>query len=155
MTDDNVIPLRRKGDPPPMNVDMILGPPPSKRMQTAALLASHTGRGITVKELIAHTGWHHGAASAQLSWFHQHGAAVRLQEKRDGCSVYVHPDWVEERKISPRRMNQQGLLDGMARALERKWKPCKHGPTFGHPTCHQCEVYALLKHYKEVRGSSH
>lgn len=65
--------------------------------------------GLTWKELSEITGWHHGIASGTLSVLNKTGELVRLKERRNRSSVYVHPIYQVGRPIA-----------------ERKTKSCKH-----------------------------
>lgn len=53
--------------------------------------------GLTVKELVERTGWHHGQASSTLSTLHKGGRIERLATTRDRCKVYVLPEYVNGR----------------------------------------------------------
>jgi hypothetical protein len=59
--------------------------------------------GVTWKEVAETLGTHHGAASGALSNLHAKGWVVRLREKRDRCSVYVTPEYVDGRPIVERK----------------------------------------------------
>lgn len=59
--------------------------------------------GLTWLDYAAATGAHHGSASGMLSRLHKTGIALRLKDKRDGNSVYVAPEFREERDIVPPR----------------------------------------------------
>lgn len=63
-----------------------------------ALVDREAHRGLTIAELRdkvdAH---HHGTLSGILSLLHRDLEIVRLSEKRDGCKVYVHPDFIDGR----------------------------------------------------------
>lgn len=150
---DNVIPLRPRGTPP--IPDFNFGPPPSKREQTMTAVNGKGEAGLTVTELIALTGWHHGSASAALSTLHRSGAVARLNEKRDGHAVYVAPLLVGDRPVKKPESHQQSMVDRMAEHLRRQHRDCKHDPDFPHPTCHRCDVRVLLGQYDRLRGSSH
>jgi hypothetical protein len=56
------------------------------------------GYGVTVKELRDRTNWHHGQASSTLTVMHKAGDIACLAEKREGCHVYVLPDFVQDRE---------------------------------------------------------
>jgi hypothetical protein len=49
--------------------------------------------GLTVHDIRRDTGWHHGQASAALSNLHKAGKIVRLAQVRDGCKVYLMPEY--------------------------------------------------------------
>lgn len=51
-------------------------------------------RGMTYRELSALTGWHHGIASGTLTPLEQQGRLVASSRQREGCMVYVHPEYV-------------------------------------------------------------
>lgn len=67
------------------------------------VLRDWAGFGITVAELrdAPEFGGHHGTASGVLSNLHQKGIICRLMEKRDGCRVYVLPEFVNGRDWEP------------------------------------------------------
>lgn len=54
--------------------------------------------GVTVKELREILEIHHGKASSILSNDHKAGKLARLTEKRNGCRVYVLPEFVDGRE---------------------------------------------------------
>lgn len=91
--------------------------------QTAVLShLDHLGEyGITVKEVRERTGWHHGQASAALTNLHIAGKIVRLTEVRDRCMVYVMPNYVAGRTVSPyvpQRRNRPSVSDRTIERLE-------------------------------------
>ena len=59
--------------------------------------------GATVKELREVLAIHHGKASSILSNDHKAGKLARLTEKRNGCKVYVLPQYVDGRKTEKHR----------------------------------------------------
>lgn len=73
-------------------------------LQTLTYLQHH---GATVAEMRADfpeepgNGDHHGSWSGQMSLLHRDGTIERLQEQRDGCDIYVLPEWVEGRQTKP------------------------------------------------------
>lgn len=138
---DNVIPLKREpAVPEPRTV--------TTQEAVMIMLADRRGTGATWKEVGTRYGLHHGAASGALSRLHANGSISRLSEHRDGCAVYVLPEWVEERRVEARRMPRQGLLDDMARMLTRVYRGCAHDPDLPHPTCKQCDIRFLLDRYQ-------
>lgn len=62
-------------------------------------------RGLTWKELGEIENTHAGQSSGVLSVLHKEGLLVRLKERRNRCSIYVAPIYVEEREVSPRNFN--------------------------------------------------
>jgi hypothetical protein len=56
--------------------------------------------GLTWKELAELEGWHHGQASGVLSVLNHAGFIVRLSERRNRCSVYVMPKYINGREIA-------------------------------------------------------
>lgn len=62
------------------------------------LLKDRRTEGVTVKDLRNVLQIHHGKASSILSNDHKAGKVARLTEKRDGCKVYVLPQYVDGRK---------------------------------------------------------
>jgi len=58
-------------------------------------------RGLTWRELGDAQGWHAGQSSGALSNLHKVGLITRLKERRNRCSVYVLPEYVNDRELSP------------------------------------------------------
>ncbi len=58
--------------------------------------AAHYGRTVAeIRDLLpAH---HHGTLSGVLSVLHRDMVIARLTEKRGGCKIYVHPDYLDGR----------------------------------------------------------
>jgi hypothetical protein len=70
-------------------------------------VADAGSRGITWKELDLLTGWeHHGTTSGALSVLHKVGKIARLKQARDKCAVYVLPEFVLDREVSPQRSSK-------------------------------------------------
>ena len=65
------------------------------RLHAVLMLALGAGTvGITFKDVDAELRTHHGKSSGALSNLHKQGKLFRLTEyRRDGCSVYIHPDY--------------------------------------------------------------
>ena len=78
----------------------------SKRQkQTLVALGTAGIRGLTWKDLSEITGWHHGQSSGCLSVLHLEGMVARLKERRNRCSIYVLPAFVNGRETSERKTN--------------------------------------------------
>jgi len=78
----------------------------SKRQkQTLVALGAAGIRGLTWKDLSEITGWHHGQSSGCLSVLHLEGMVARLKERRNRCSIYVLPPFVNGRETSERKTN--------------------------------------------------
>jgi hypothetical protein len=78
----------------------------SKRQkQTLVALGAAGIRGLTWKDLSEITGWHHGQSSGCLSVLHLEGMVCRLTERRNRCSIYVLPPFVDGRETSRRKTN--------------------------------------------------
>lgn len=58
-------------------------------------LARHAG--LTWRELATTLNLHHGQVSAVLSVLHKTGQIARLSDRRNRCSVYVLPNFIEDR----------------------------------------------------------
>jgi hypothetical protein len=61
-------------------------------------------RGLTWKELGEMEDLHAGQSSGALSNLHKAGLIVRLTRKRGRCSIYVTPNYVDGREISPYKL---------------------------------------------------
>lgn len=62
------------------------------------LIDAATHRGLTVAEIReAIPANHHGTLSGVLSVLHADMKIARLAEKREGCKIYVHPDYLDGR----------------------------------------------------------
>lgn len=73
--------------------------------------------GLTVVDVRNRLDFHHGQASAALTALHKGGRILRLEERRDRCQVYVHPDHQAARplakvraKVKPLTVDEQGLI---------------------------------------------
>ena len=69
-------------------------------------------QGVTWKEIADTLATHHGAASGALSNLHEKGWVVRLREKRDRCSVYVTPEYVDGRPVMERQAKRDRYAEG-------------------------------------------
>lgn len=69
-----------------------------QRQAALLLLGARQDAGVTWKELARIERMHHGSASRVLSDLHRGGEAARLDEKRDGCSVYVLHAHIRDRE---------------------------------------------------------
>jgi hypothetical protein len=59
--------------------------------------AEHRGRTVAeIRDLLPNH--HHGTLSGVLSVLHAEMRIARLSEKRAGCKIYVHPDFIDGRK---------------------------------------------------------
>lgn len=75
------------------------------------MIAARTSKGLTVAELRDKLpGYHHGSISGALSDAHRKGSLALLDEKRDGCRVYVHPLFVQDR---PTRQHGRNHLEAI------------------------------------------
>lgn len=76
-----------------------------RQKQTLVALGEAGIRGLTWKELSEITGWHHGQSSGCLSVLHLENMVARLTERRNRCSIYVLPAFVNGRAIAERKKN--------------------------------------------------
>jgi hypothetical protein len=74
-----------------------------RQAQVFALLATHTSKGMTVKEVEEALGIGHGPASSALTHLHRAERVVRLQERRLNQQVYCLRGYAEGRPESPYR----------------------------------------------------
>lgn len=79
--------------------------------------AAHAGAfGVTIAWLRdAYPDEHHGTLSGALTALHKTGRLLRLTEKRDKCSVYVHPRFLLGREAVPPKTPkkiQEVVVDG-------------------------------------------
>jgi hypothetical protein len=83
----------------------------TRQQGTVAYLRLRGAEGVTWPELGRVRGWHHGTASGVLSVLHKEGVIARLKERRDKCSIYVLPEFVNGRATSPhgRKKQRTGL----------------------------------------------
>lgn len=68
-----------------------------RQQRVLAFLSDCTWDGATWREVASRFSMHHGQASGVLSVLHKTGHILRLQERRGRCSVYVMPEFVEDR----------------------------------------------------------
>jgi hypothetical protein len=75
---------------------------PNLQADLLELIDAAMFRGLTVAELREKMPKdHHGHISGALSLLHRDLRIARLSEKREGCKVYVHPDFLDGRKAEP------------------------------------------------------
>jgi DNA-binding MarR family transcriptional regulator len=96
----------------------------SRQQKTLTMLSILGRRGITARNLSEWTGLHRGTTSGILSNLHKAGRVARLQERRDGCLVYVLPEHVNGREVGQYTPNLSArvlkdVLRGIDRNLEK------------------------------------
>jgi predicted nucleic acid-binding Zn ribbon protein len=62
-------------------------------------LENQRSHGVTWRELAEMLQLHHGTVSGALSVLHKTGYISRLKEKRNGCKIYVLPNFVNGRTV--------------------------------------------------------
>lgn len=67
--------------------------------QVMIILEQNRGYGATWKEVASWLDMHHGTISGALSVLHKTGYISRLKDKRNGCKVYVLPNYVNGRTV--------------------------------------------------------
>jgi ribosomal protein S25 len=94
------------------------------------LLAEQRGGGLTQAELQEEMGVGHGTASQVLSNLHAAGHVARLVERRKRSHVYVLPEHVDGRELSPyRRLQSRVSLRARIDALESALRDLLANPT--------------------------
>lgn len=77
--------------------------------------------GLTMREGCAAISGHpdkgHQSVSSALSNLHREGRIVRLKKRRDGCGVYVAPEYGEGRTAVPHRSNKRAACPHCGGAL--------------------------------------
>lgn len=89
----------------------------ARQAHVMKLAAERGGDGLTVQEVRAVTGWHHGQASSALSTLHKDGHLARLSEQRNRCEVYVLLAHVEGRETRPHGRKRPTLTPDERHAL--------------------------------------
>jgi DNA-binding MarR family transcriptional regulator len=74
-----------------------------RQTMALGLLESEGPMGMTVSELASKTGWHHGQASNVLSVLDKAGHIKRLEDQREGKSIYVLEQFMAGRNLARRR----------------------------------------------------
>lgn len=102
--------------------------------------------GMTVKEFRdAKDGIHHGRASSALTSLHATGRIVALLERRTNATVYVLPEYVNERPVRPYVRSRKALSD------EETVRICReHAPIAGPGQNN--DIRCLCTDYR-IRGS--
>lgn len=81
-----------------------------------------TFRGMTVHEVAAHfdpeTEAHHGDISGALAELHKNLVLARLSEKREGCKIYVHRDFLDSRPCEAQGRPEHLSKDEIAHLVE-------------------------------------
>lgn len=86
----------------------------SKKQRFFLILLGQAGeKGATVGELREAKGsrYHHGSTSGLLSTLHSRDLVVALQERRDGQTVYVLPEFVNDRETRAYGRQQSKLTE--------------------------------------------
>lgn len=98
----------------------------SRQRATLHALAVARGVGLTWRELGDRLHLHHGQASGSLSGLHKAGLIVRLTVRRNRCLVYVLPEYVGERLVSPYGRHtplsdrEQEIIDDLRSVVEQE-----------------------------------
>lgn len=89
----------------------------SVRSTALDLLSTRRGRGVTLADLMRRTRRGSSVCSSSLSQLVSNGYAIRLDEKRDGCSIYVLAKYAPTRSTrSTSRAEIIGsTIDGLSR----------------------------------------
>ena len=79
---------------------------------------------------------HHGWISGALSTLHGDLVIARLSEKRDGCKIYVHPDFLANRKAEAQgrgnlTKEQRAFFESLDSTLEYWLQVDTQGSRFG------------------------
>jgi hypothetical protein len=85
--------------------DDVSGATGKRQKQTLVALGAAGIRGLTWKELGEMFDWHAGQSSGCLSVLHLEGMVARLALRRNRCSIYVLPAFVNGRNITERKTN--------------------------------------------------
>ena len=67
--------------------------------QVMIILEQNKGYGATWQECAEWLEMHHGTISGALSVLHKTGYISRLKDKRNGCKIYVLPNYVNSRTV--------------------------------------------------------
>ena len=74
-----------------------------QQAEVYALLATHTTKGLTAREVEEWLGIRHGPANFALTMLHRAGRVARLKERRKGQHVHVLKGYAGDRDESPYR----------------------------------------------------
>lgn len=80
-------------------------------------LRSAGAYGAIWRDIALALGLHHGQASAALSVLHREGVIARLNEKRNKCSIYVLPEFVNGRSVSDSAKTQASINANAIKAI--------------------------------------
>lgn len=90
-----------------------------RQLQVVDHLSQAAFRGMTWRDLSDETGWHHGTASGALSVLHKTGVIYRLTARRNGCAIYVLPEFLRKRETAPHRPNaSRAVLEDLIHQLD-------------------------------------
>src|SRR5688500_18800455 len=78
-----------------------LGKTAVRQREAGGGIAGAMAAGMTTGEIEGLHGWHHGQSSSALTHLHRAGHIARLKEQRNGQEIYVCPDYVAGRELSP------------------------------------------------------
>ena len=96
---------------------------------------------------------HHGQASAALSVLHREGLIARLDEKRNKCSVYVLPEFVNGRSTSDAMKTQASINANAIKAIRALHSEIEISEVTGKKYCAECQYEYPCNTIKLAGGS--
>lgn len=78
-----------------------LGKTAHRQREALRSIAAAGDSGMTCGEVETLYGWHHGQSSSALTHLHRAGHVARLKERRNGQEIYICPEHVNDRALSP------------------------------------------------------
>lgn len=96
---------------------------------------------------------HHGQASAALSVLHREGLIARLDEKRNKCSVYVLPEFVNGRSTSDAMKTQASINANAIKAIRALHSEIEISEITGKKYCAECQYEYPCNTIKLTGGS--
>lgn len=97
---------------------------------------------------------HHGQASAALSVLHREGLIARLDEKRNKCSVYVLPEFVNGRSTCDAMKTQASINANAIKAIRALHSEIEISEITGKKYCAECQYEYPCNTIKLTGGSN-
>lgn len=95
--------------------------------------------GATWKDIALALEIHHGQASAALSVLHREGIIARLEERRDKCSIYVLPQFIDGRETADAAKTQASINANAIKAIRALHSETEHSDITNETYCKECQ----------------
>ena len=95
--------------------------------------------GATWKDIALTLELHHGQASGVLSVLHRAGLIARLEQRRNKCSIYVLPEFVDGREVTDSSKTRASMNENAIRAIRALHSETMESDIVGGVYCKECQ----------------